>query len=133
NVAYPLKVRKMNKDEIKDKVNNVLSLVRLSEHKNRYPSQLSGGQQQRIALARAIVFNPPLLLLDEPLGALDKNLRHTMQSEIKNLQRETGITTISVTHDQEEALTMSDKVCVMNEGKIEQISSPQDIYNYPQN
>lgn len=133
NVAYPLKLRKMNKAEIAQKVKNVLEMVHLEDFAKRYPHQLSGGQQQRVALARAIVFNPPLLLLDEPLGALDKNLRKTMQFEIKQLQQQTGITTITVTHDQEEALTMSDRVCIMNQGKIEQIASPVDIYQKPIN
>lgn len=133
NISYPLQVRKYGKEEIANDVKKVLSLVQLEEFADRYPNQLSGGQQQRVALARAIVFNPPLLLLDEPLGALDKNLRKTMQLEIKHLQKRTGITTITVTHDQEEALTMSDRVCVMNAGKIEQISSPTKIYQEPSN
>ncbi|KIH48245.1 ABC transporter, ATP-binding protein, partial [Ancylostoma duodenale] len=108
NIAYPLRLRKVGKQEIRDRVQSILDLVHLSEFGGRFPSQLSGGQQQRVALARAIVFNPPLLLLDEPLGALDKNLRERMQMEIKHIQEKIGITTISVTHDQEEALTMSD-------------------------
>ncbi|MFL0194959.1 ABC transporter ATP-binding protein [Clostridium sp. WILCCON 0269] len=131
NIAYPLKIRKFSKDKIKEKVMNMLKLVDLEGVENRYPKQLSGGQQQRVALARAIVFNPPLLLLDEPLGALDKHLRQRMQLEIKHIQQKIGITTISVTHDQEEALTMSDKVCIMNKGKIEQIDSPENIYQNP--
>jgi putative spermidine/putrescine transport system ATP-binding protein len=133
NIAYPLKIRKMAKDEIKQKVSEVLELVQLSPFSSRYPKQLSGGQQQRVALARAIVFNPPLLLLDEPLSALDKNLRQKMQLEIKRIQKKTGITTISVTHDQEEALTMSDRICVMNEGKIEQVDTPRGLYSQPNN
>lgn len=131
NIAYPLKIRKFSKDKIKEKVISMLKLVDLEGVENRYPKQLSGGQQQRVALARAIVFNPPLLLLDEPLGALDKQLRQKMQLEIKHIQQRIGITTISVTHDQEEALTMSDKVCVMNKGKIEQIDTPENIYQKP--
>lgn len=133
NVAYPLRIRKVGKEQIREKVTKILELVHLGDFADRYPNQLSGGQQQRVALARAIVFNPPLLLLDEPLGALDKNLRERMQLEIKHIQEKIGITTISVTHDQEEALTMSDRVCVMNCGKIEQISSPEEIYQKPKN
>lgn len=133
NIAYPLRLRKLNKAKIAEKVQSILQLVHLEEYKDRYPVQLSGGQQQRVALARAIVFNPPLLLLDEPLGALDKNLREQMQLEIKHIQEKVGITTISVTHDQEEALTMSDYVCVMNKGKIEQLASPKEIYQAPKN
>ncbi len=133
NIAYPLKIRKIDKDQIRERVRNILQLVHLADFADRYPSQLSGGQQQRVALARAIVFNPPLLLLDEPLGALDKNLREKMQLEIKHIQEKLGITTISVTHDQEEALVMSDRVCVMNRGRIEQISSPEEIYQKPRN
>ena len=113
NIAYPLKLRKLPKDEIAERVNSIIKLIKLDGMEKRLPKQLSGGQQQRCALARAIVYNPPLLLLDEPLGALDKNLRHEMQFEIKRIQKELGITTISVTHDQEEALTMSDKICIM--------------------
>ena len=131
NIAYPLKIRKFSKDKIKEKVTKMLKLVDLEGVENRYPKQLSGGQQQRVALARAIVFNPPLLLLDEPLGALDKQLRQKMQLEIKHIQQRIGITTISVTHDQEEALTMSDKVCIMNKGRIEQIDTPENIYERP--
>ncbi|WP_237740538.1 ABC transporter ATP-binding protein [Paenisporosarcina sp. TG-14] len=133
NVAYPLKLRKLSKTEIKQKVNEILELVELTSFLNRYPKQLSGGQQQRVALARAIVFNPPLLLLDEPLGALDKKLRQTMQIEIKRIQRAVGITTISVTHDQEEALTMSDRICVMKEGKVMQVDTPEGLYRRPAN
>jgi putative spermidine/putrescine transport system ATP-binding protein len=133
NVAYPLKLRKLNKEQIKEKVNDILSLVQLTQFADRYPKQLSGGQQQRVALARAIVFNPPLLLLDEPLGALDKKLRQNMQIEIKRIQETVGITTISVTHDQEEALTMSDRICVMNDGKVMQVDTPEALYRRPAN
>lgn len=133
NVAYPLKLRGVPKQEVKERVHNILELVHLAHLMDRYPKQLSGGQQQRVAIARAIVFNPPLLLLDEPLGALDKNLRERMQLEIKHIQQQVGITTISVTHDQAEALTMSDRICVMNHGRIEQVSSPEEIYQFPQN
>lgn len=133
NIAYPLKLRKLPKDEIAERVNNIIKLIKLDGMEKRLPKQLSGGQQQRCALARAIVYNPPLLLLDEPLGALDKNLRHEMQFEIKRIQKELGITTISVTHDQEEALTMSDKICIMSHGVIQQCSSPEEIYGEPRN
>lgn len=133
NIAYPLKLRKIPKSEINERVNNIIKLIKLDGMEKRYPKQLSGGQQQRCALARAIVYNPPLLLLDEPLGALDKNLRHEMQFEIKRIQKELGITTISVTHDQEEALTMSDKICIMSHGVIQQCSSPEEIYKEPRN
>jgi putative spermidine/putrescine transport system ATP-binding protein len=133
NVAYPLKLRKINKEQTKEKVNEILSLVELTQFADRYPKQLSGGQQQRVALARAIVFNPPLLLLDEPLGALDKKLRQNMQIEIKRIQETVGITTISVTHDQEEALTMSDRICVMNEGRVMQVDTPEGLYRRPLN
>lgn len=133
NIAYPLKLRKMDKKTINELVEKNLELVQLGEFGDRYPRQLSGGQQQRVALARAIIFNPPLLLLDEPLSALDKNLRESMQLEIKHIQERIGITTISVTHDQEEALVMSDLVCVMNRGKIEQVATPYEIYQYPKN
>lgn len=133
NIAYPLKRRKVKKQEVKQKVEEVLKIVHLEQYANHYPNQMSGGQQQRVALARAIVFSPPLLLLDEPLSALDKNLRQRMQIEIKNIQENLGITTISVTHDQEEALTMSDRICVMNNGGIEQIDTPENLYKYPKN
>ena len=133
NIAYPLKLRKLPKDEIAERVNSIIKLIKLDGMEKRLPKQLSGGQQQRCALARAIVYDPPLLLLDEPLGALDKNLRHEMQFEIKRIQKELGITTISVTHDQEEALTMSDKICIMSHGVIQQCSSPEEIYKKPKN
>lgn len=133
NIAYPLKLRKKSKAEQKELVNKMIGLIKLQGLADRRPKQLSGGQQQRVALARALVYNPPLLLLDEPLGALDKNLRHEMQFEIKRIQKELGITTISVTHDQEEALTMSDKICIMNHGVIQQCSSPEEIYSKPKN
>jgi putative spermidine/putrescine transport system ATP-binding protein len=133
NVAYPLKIRKLTKAEIKEKVNDILELVQLTAFSDRYPKQLSGGQQQRVALARAIVFNPPLLLLDEPLGALDKKLRQSMQIEIKRIQEAVGITTISVTHDQEEALTMSDRICVMKDGRVMQVDTPEGLYRRPEN
>ena len=133
NVSYPLRRRKVKKKEAQLKAREALKIVRLEQFADHYPTQLSGGQQQRVALARAIVFRPPLLLLDEPLGALDKKLRQQMQLEIKNIQESLGITTISVTHDQEEALTMSDRICVMNKGRIEQIDTPGNLYRFPKN
>ena len=133
NIAYPLKLRKLPKDEIAERVNSIIKLIKLDGMEKRLPKQLSGGQQQRCALARAIVYNPPLLLLDEPLGALDKNLRHEMQFEIKRIPKELGITPIRVTHDQEEALTLSDKICIMSHGVIQQCSSPEEIYKKPKN
>lgn len=131
NIEYPLKMRKVPKAERLRRVLEAAQLVQMEQFLDRYPQQLSGGQQQRVALARAIIFNPPILLLDEPLSALDRNLRSTMQNEIRSLQKATGITTIMVTHDQEEALTMSDRVCVMRQGTIEQISSPEELYRRP--
>ena len=133
NIAFPLKMRKIGKSKIKKMVQSVLELVELPGMEERYPNQLSGGQQQRIALARAMVFDPPLLLMDEPLGALDKKLREHMQLEIKNIQERVGKTIVYVTHDQSEALTMSDKIAVMNEGSIEQIGSPEEVYEKPRN
>lgn len=131
NIAFPLKMRKMNKKQIAEKVHNILELVQLSQFQKRYPSQLSGGQRQRVALARALVFDPPVLLLDEPLGALDKQLRLQMQMEIKRIQESLKITTISVTHDQEEALTMSSRICIVKDGSIQQIGTPREIYEAP--
>ena len=131
NVEFPLKIRKIPKEEREEKVHEMLKKVRLTGFEKRYPRQLSGGQQQRVAMARAIVYNPPLLLLDEPMAALDKQLSKQMQIEIRALHDELGLTTISVTHDQEEALTMASKVCVMRDGAIAQISSPEDIYKNP--
>lgn len=133
NVAFPLKMRRVNKNEIRNRVYEALSLVKLADYWNRYPKQLSGGQQQRVALARALVFNPAVLLMDEPLGALDKKLRDHMQIEIKNLVEELDITVIYVTHDQQEALTMSDRIAVLNLGRLEQIGSPDGIYENPVN
>ena len=133
NIAFPLKMRKLDADSIKHKVKDALELVHLAEFGNRYPKQLSGGQQQRVALARALVFRPPILLMDEPLGALDKNLREAMQLEIKSIQERLNITTIYVTHDQAEALTMSDRIVVMNHGRVEQIGSPKDLYELSAN
>jgi ABC-type Fe3+/spermidine/putrescine transport system ATPase subunit len=131
NVAFGLKYRSVPKDEIKRKVTRALEIVRLPGVEKKVPSELSGGQQQRIALARAIVIEPDLLLLDEPLSALDANLREEMRIEIKTIQREVGITTLFVTHDQEEALAMSDRIVVMNHGIVEQAGTPEEVYNTP--
>jgi len=133
NVAFPLRERKVPKDEIENQVNEMLSLVMLSNFAKRKVTSLSGGQQQRVAIARALIARPKVLLLDEPLGALDLKLRKDMQQELKKIQKATGITFIFVTHDQEEALTMSDTIVVMSEGKIQQIGTPTDIYNEPEN
>lgn len=133
NVAFALRERKVPKDEIEEKVHEMLSLVMLSNFSKRNVTSLSGGQQQRVAIARALIAQPKVLLLDEPLGALDLKLRKDMQQELKKIQKATGITFIFVTHDQEEALTMSDTVVVMSEGKIQQIGTPIDVYNEPVN
>jgi len=131
NISYGLKSKKVDRSEIPRRVDDMLEIVRLTEFADRKPSQMSGGQQQRVALARALVNMPKALLLDEPLGALDLKLRQTMQLELKRIQREVGITFIFVTHDQEEALTMSDRIAVMNRGRVEQIGSPVEIYDNP--
>ncbi|MCM1150222.1 MAG: ABC transporter ATP-binding protein [Butyricicoccus sp.] len=133
NVAFPLRERKAPKDEIKQRVTEMLSLVALSGFENRSVTRLSGGQQQRVAIARALINRPQVVLLDEPLGALDLKLRKDMQAELKKIQKATGITFIFVTHDQEEALSMSDTVVVMSEGRIQQIGTPIDVYNEPVN
>lgn len=132
NIAFGLKLQKVKKAEIKERVENIIKLVKLEEHADKSPDQLSGGQKQRVAIARAIVNNPKVLLLDEPLGALDLKLRKEMQLELKQLQRELEITFIYVTHDQEEALTMSDWIVVMNKGRIEQVGTAHEIYERPQ-
>ena len=133
NVAFPLRERKVPKAEIEEKVNDMLKKVMMSAFANRSVTSLSGGQQQRVAIARALISHPKVLLLDEPLGALDLQLRKDMQVELKKIQKSTGITFIFVTHDQEEALSMSDTIVVMSEGKIQQIGTPTDIYNEPKN
>ncbi len=133
NVAFPLRERKLPKAEIEEKVHEMLQLVMLSGFAHRRVTSLSGGQQQRVAIARALIGHPKVLLLDEPLGALDLKLRKDMQQELKKIQKATGITFIFVTHDQEEALTMSDTIVVMSEGRIQQIGTPVDIYNEPKN
>ncbi|HWK63684.1 MAG TPA: ABC transporter ATP-binding protein [Rhizobiaceae bacterium] len=131
NVAFPLKMRGVSAAEREKRVKDALSMVKLVGFEDRYPRQLSGGQQQRVALARAIVFRPKALLMDEPLGALDKKLREHMQLEIKNIQERLGVTVIYVTHDQEEALTMSDRIVVMRDGRVEQVGTPAQLYNDP--
>ena len=133
NVAFPLREKKTPKAEIETKVHEMLALVKLTGFDHRNVTRLSGGQQQRVAIARALISHPRVLLLDEPLGALDLKLRKDMQQELKNIQKATGITFVFVTHDQEEALSMSDTIVVMSEGKIQQIGTPIDIYNEPQN
>lgn len=133
NIAFGLKIKKMDKQTISKKVDEMLELVNLKGFQKRSVDSLSGGQQQRVAIARALVNQPEVLLLDEPLGALDLKLRKEMQVELKNIHKRTGITFIYVTHDQEEALTMSDTIVVMNEGRIQQIGTPQMIYNEPKN
>ena len=133
NIAYGLVNKKVKKEEIEKKVNNILDKIDLKHIKHKYPKQLSGGQQQRVALARAVVLSPKILLLDEPLSALDAKVRETLRKEIKALQKDLGITTIMVTHDQEEALTMSDKIVVINEGEIMQIGAPEEVYKNPAN
>jgi putative spermidine/putrescine transport system ATP-binding protein len=131
NIGFPLKMRGISGKERTRRAEEALELVRLPGFGGRYPNQLSGGQQQRVALARALVYNPPVLLMDEPLGALDKKLREEMQLEIKRIQAQLGITAVYVTHDQEEALVMSDRIAVMNLGKIEQVDAPSRIYEHP--
>ncbi|WP_338048995.1 ABC transporter ATP-binding protein [Rhodoligotrophos defluvii] len=133
NIVFPLRMRGVNKADREAKVRQALDMVRLSGYEGRMPSQLSGGQQQRVALARAIVFDPPVILMDEPLGALDKKLRQHLQLEIKQLQQRLGATVIYVTHDQEEALTMSDRIAVLDHGKLLQLGRPTDLYNHPAN
>jgi putative spermidine/putrescine transport system ATP-binding protein len=133
NLAFPLEVRKLAKAEIEARVARALEMVRLGAFAQRRPAQLSGGQQQRVALARALVFEPKLVLMDEPLGALDKQLRESMQYEIKHLHERLGITVVYVTHDQGEALTMSDRVAVFNEGRIQQLAAPAQLYEAPAN
>ncbi len=131
NIGFPLKQRGVPKAERARLVAEALALVELPGYGARYPRQLSGGQQQRVALARAIVFKPRLLLMDEPLGALDKQLRENLQLEMRRLHADLGITFIYVTHDQEEALTMSDRIAVMNDGKVAQVGAPEDLYDRP--
>jgi putative spermidine/putrescine transport system ATP-binding protein len=133
NIAFPLKMRRLPKAEIAPRVERALAMVRLGGFGPRMPSQLSGGQQQRVALARAAVYDPPLLLMDEPLGALDKNLREEMQEELRQFHRTVGATILYVTHDQQEAASMADRIAIMNHGKAEQIGSPHEVYERPDN
>ncbi len=133
NVAYPLTIKKMSKNDIKTNVERVLDITHLTRFADRFPNQLSGGQQQRIALARALVAEPDLLLLDEPLSNLDAKLRESMRFEIKELQKKTGITVVYVTHDQTEAMAMSDRIFLINRGIVQQVGTPDDIYNRPAN
>ena len=133
NLAFPLSVRKFAKSEIETRVKRALDMVRLPVHGHRLPAQLSGGQQQRVAVARALVFEPQLILMDEPLGALDRQLRDEMQLELRGLHDRLGITTVYVTHDQAEALTMSDRIAVFHQGKIQQIAAPKVLYELPEN
>jgi putative spermidine/putrescine transport system ATP-binding protein len=133
NVAFPLQMRQTRSAELKSKVDATLAMVGLSGYGNRFPQELSGGQQQRVALARCLVYQPSLILMDESLSALDRKLRDGMRIEIKRLHRETGATIIFVTHDQEEALALADRICLMNEGRIEQLGTPEDIYERPCN
>ena len=133
NLAFPLKVRKLNASEIQQRVQKALDMVELGEFGNRRPAQLSGGQQQRVAVARALVFEPKLVLMDEPLGALDKQLREQMQYEIKHIHENLGVTVVYVTHDQSEALTMSNRIAVFNDGVIQQLATPETLYEQPDN
>jgi putative spermidine/putrescine transport system ATP-binding protein len=133
NLAFPLKVRKISNDIIDEKVNKTLEMVSLGDFGMRMPAQLSGGQQQRVAVARSLVFDPKLVLMDEPLGALDKNLRESMQYELKHIHESLGVTVVYVTHDQSEALTMSNRIAVFNDGHVQQLSGPNELYETPVN
>ncbi|HSH41233.1 MAG TPA: ABC transporter ATP-binding protein [Arenicellales bacterium] len=133
NLAFPLQVRNMGKSEIEDRIKKALDMVQLGNFADRRPMQLSGGQQQRVAVARALVFDPQLVLMDEPLGALDKQLREQMQLEIKHIHEHLGVTVVYVTHDQSEALTMSNRIAVFNDGVIQQLAPPDELYERPQN
>ncbi|MCU5772578.1 ABC transporter ATP-binding protein [Erwiniaceae bacterium BAC15a-03b] len=133
NLAFPLNIRRMNRSDVQDRVKRVLDMVKLTDLADRYPAQMSGGQQQRVALARALVFEPKLVLMDEPLGALDKQLREHMQMEIKQLHEMLNLTVVYVTHDQSEAMTMSNRVAVFNDGMIQQMDSPSKLYEEPNN
>jgi putative spermidine/putrescine transport system ATP-binding protein len=133
NLSFPLEVRRMGKAEVESRVQRALEMVRLPEMAGRRPGQLSGGQQQRVAVARALVFDPDLVLMDEPLGALDKNLREEMQYEIKHIHESLGVSVVYVTHDQSEALTMSNRIAVFNDGVVQQLSTPDELYERPEN
>ena len=131
NVAYGLRMRRKSRDEVRAAVDSALAMVRMTDYAKRFPKELSGGQQQRIALARCFAYRPSVILLDEPLGALDKKLREHMQGEIRRLHKELGATFVYVTHDQDEALTLSDRICLMNQARIEQVGTPADLYDRP--
>jgi putative spermidine/putrescine transport system ATP-binding protein len=131
NIAFPLRVRRLPDAEVKAKVEQMLKLVHLSECRDRMPAQLSGGQQQRVAIARALAYDPPVLLMDEPLSALDKKLREEIQLELRRIHQETGVTILYVTHDQEEALRLSDRIAVFNKGRIEQVGTGEELYSNP--
>lgn len=131
NMSFPLRIRGMGRSEIAERVRDSLEMVGLGGYERSYPSQLSGGQQQRVALARAIIFEPSILLMDEPLGALDRRLRLQLQVELRRLQRQLGVTVVYVTHDQEEALSMSDRIAVLSAGRLEQVGTPQEVYERP--
>ena len=133
NIAYPLKIQKIAKNEIEERVSQVLKIVHLEQYKDRFPSELSGGQQQRVALGRALVAQPEILLLDEPLSNLDAKLREEMRYEIKEITKKLKITVIYVTHDQIEAMTMSDRIVLINKGEVQQVAPPQEIYSNPKN
>jgi len=133
NIEYGIRMKKLSRAEVKERIMNIIKLVDLEKSMHKYPAQMSGGQQQRVALARVLVLEPAILLLDEPLSALDAKVRGRLRKELKSIQEKTGITTIMVTHDQEEALTMSDRIAVMHDGEIVQIGRPEDIYNTPIN
>ncbi|MGI6854408.1 ABC transporter ATP-binding protein [Mesorhizobium sp. 1B3] len=133
NIAFPLRIRRMASAEIKSRVEKILDIVQLGHIAHRKPRELSGGQQQRVAIARCLVYQPPVILMDEPLGALDKKLREQLQQEIRRIHKEMGITILYVTHDQEEALYLSDRICLMNAGRIEQLGTPQELYFRPAN
>ncbi len=133
NLAFPLSVRRLSRSDIRDRVDRALALVQLSGLGERRPAQLSGGQQQRVALARALIFDPDVVLMDEPLGSLDKQLREHLQIEIKHIQKKLGLTVVYVTHDQSEALTMSDRIAVFNYGSVQQLATPEELYEQPQN
>lgn len=133
NIAFPLKIRRVPADEIQRRITKILQIVQLEHLANRKPKELSGGQQQRVAIARCLVYEPPVILMDEPLGALDKKLRDQLQKEIKRIHQETKVTIIYVTHDQEEALFLSDRICLMRAGRIEQLGTPKELYFKPRN
>lgn len=133
NINFPLRMRKRDGATIRDTVARLLDLIHLPGYEDRYPHQLSGGQQQRVALARALAFDPSLLLLDEPMGALDRKLREQLQLEVKHIQRSLGVTTVYVTHDQEEAMVLSDRIAIMDKGRVQQVGTPEQVYNRPAN